>query len=187
MSWRHLLTIVVITLTVAVTGNAGASDGSAPSVDRIRSLDAKLRDVLQDTREQSPTFRALVDALQQSDLIVYVVKAPTPRGSDGTVRFSTTAAGQRYVRVSIRPMQTARSIAAMLAHELQHVREVADAPSVQDARGMSELFARIGVAEGWDSYETNAARDMAEQVLKEIDDYARTATGTPASSDSSSR
>ena len=67
---------------------------------------------------------------------------------------------------------------AILAHELQHVREVLDAGGAPDQRALKDLFARIGIPQlGTDSaeqYETEEAQRVIEVVAAEVRASRRT-------------
>jgi len=59
---------------------------------------------------------------------------------------------------------------AVLAHELQHVVEVAGAPDVVDPDSMRRFFRRIGylVNSTGNRYETRAAQQIEHRVRQEI-------------------
>jgi len=59
----------------------------------------------------------------------------------------------------------------LLAHELQHAVEVADAPDARDTESVQRLFARLAVAFGCgraSCLETQSARDVQNIVRKEL-------------------
>ena len=65
---------------------------------------------------------------------------------------------------------------AVIGHELQHAIEVAGAAAVVDLPSFDREFARIGFVtshgdnRGSRSYETRAARDAGERILRELRD-----------------
>lgn len=120
----------------------------------------------------SATFKALLDRLEASDLIVYMMRTPanglSPRGR---TQFVVRAGSRRFVRVTIRTDHAARSIVALVGHELQHVAELAEEPRVVDANSYLELYRRIGYAscEGiCPCFDTQAAVDAGYAVLSEL-------------------
>ena len=64
------------------------------------------------------------------------------------------------------------NVIATIAHELQHAVEVIRDPGVNDARTMGELFRRIGTisvrSAAGITYETDDARAVGEQVLRDL-------------------
>lgn len=78
----------------------------------------------------------------------------------------------RYLRVQILCEQQPPSLVAIVAHELQHVLEIASAPSVVDDRSFARLFRSIGfsncLSRQPDSFETRAAVTAGERVRAEL-------------------
>lgn len=62
-----------------------------------------MRQLLEQGRARSGTFRGLLHEIQHSDLIVHIVIEPLQAGVDGQMRFVTAAGGTRFVRISVRP------------------------------------------------------------------------------------
>jgi hypothetical protein len=168
------LAVCAILLTCAPHARALDEDQTGP---RVRVLDDKVQILYEQLIRQSPTFRGLLDDLQRSDLIVYVkLQVPRIAEADGMLQMAATVERHRYLRATIRPGLVPRSIIAILAHELQHARELAAAPTVRDAAAMANHFAHIGTNIVADVYETEAARTISLKVLREFDDgQARTA------------
>ena len=119
--------------------------------------------------ERSPTFRALVDTITRSDLIVYITaQFDMSVQLDGEIHLVTSVGNHRYMRILVRSELSPWDRCAMVAHELQHAREVADAPSVRDNATMDALYHEIGFGVGTDRHETDAARDVAIRVTQEL-------------------
>lgn len=120
---------------------------------------------------ESATFRTLVQRLEQSDVIVYLDIQPGLRqGLAAGLTWMAATPSARFVRASLRPDLPAREAVAMLAHELQHVLEVAAHPEVRSEAGLAALFARIGHATAitgahWD---TQAALRTGDRVRLEL-------------------
>ena len=58
-------------------------------------------------------------------------------------------------------------LTALLAHELQHALEVADAPEIRDLSSFQNAFAK----HGWkaaDGFETAQAREITKRVAAEL-------------------
>jgi hypothetical protein len=116
----------------------------------------------------SSSFRALVDQLRETHLIVYV--EPVWKMS-GVMAASTTFLGGpadfRYLRVSVDVRMTRKGQIAYLGHELQHAVEIANAPEVVDAATLEAYYRRVG-EESVDGYDTPAAREMGLTVWNEL-------------------
>ena len=74
----------------------------------------------------------------------------------------------RYVRIQIVMQASTADAIALIAHELQHATELADAPEVTSMEAFVALYERIGQHSGWHRYETAAAQDAARRVHQEM-------------------
>ena len=143
---------------------------------RLRIPDQRLLPVVQTGREQSPSFRALVDRLETTDVVVYVQCARLRSQLDGELTFLSAAGGLRYVVVRIAwDLPLDRKI-AILGHELQHALEVADNPEIVSAGTLALAFKRFGFAKrrGFDrvDFDTAAAIDTGVTIWRELADRA---------------
>jgi hypothetical protein len=119
--------------------------------------------------KKSPTFRQLVNRLEQSDVIVYIdVRPDMPGHLGGALRFLAKSARARFLRVNLNRVYPVTTLVALLGHELQHAVEVADAPDVMSAEDLRVLYRRVGVCTGPDSYDSLAARRTGIRVLEEL-------------------
>ena len=160
-----------ISLLLSCTFFAPASEPMRMA--RIRVLDASLACALSRGYMRSPTLRALVERVEDSNVIVYVDRHPPAGRCDGRTQFVSAAAGYRYVRVTVKTDGVNDGLIALLGHELRHVVEVVDAPWVVDATGYAALYRRIGRPSascrrpGW-CFETQSAVDSGYRVLEEL-------------------
>jgi hypothetical protein len=165
----HTLRLVLCTVALSIAADSSLAQ---PRSDRIRLVDPGLRLALQEGREQSSTLRRLVASIEDSDVIVHVIRgADRSSAAAGALRWVTSAGGVRYLRISISETLPASVTAAALAHELQHVLEVVQAPSVRDAASFAALFRRLGQPQPrvcGDCYDTEAARRIQRQVRREL-------------------
>ncbi len=138
----------------------------------LRVHDSLLVEAVERGARESATFRALLDRLEDSDLIVYMMRAPANGlRSRGRTQFVVRAGSRRFVRVTIRTDQVTRSIVALVGHELQHVAELAGEPHVVDADSYHDLYRRIGYSscDGiCPCFDTQAAVDTGYAVLSEL-------------------
>lgn len=150
---------------------APADAGDANTLHRLRSMDLAIRKTIDEGCRRSPTFAALVDYLERSSFIVYVEQAATLRdGMKGTLLHG--GAGPQYLRVLLKRGMSLERRVVVLAHELQHVREVVEAGIVADAVEMDALFRRIGDERSAGGerqrYETAAALRVADTVVADL-------------------
>ncbi|HWI20074.1 MAG TPA: hypothetical protein VNT81_20115 [Vicinamibacterales bacterium] len=160
---------LALSLTIVATATLSAEPDGGP---RIRPQDTRIKQVLQEGAARSATFKALVDRIEASDVIVYVSINPLLKSSlSGALTWMTEAGGYRYVRASISSEMLFDQMIATVAHELQHAVEVIGDPNVRDERSLVALYKRIGhqnqlvAPSGW---ETVAAQEAGWQVRREL-------------------
>ncbi|HZM59615.1 MAG TPA: hypothetical protein VFB85_07450 [Vicinamibacterales bacterium] len=143
---------------------------------RIRTTDARLRRLLDHGLRLSPTFRALVQRLLESDVVVYLwCDGVHERVTDGRLTFVSAAGGLRYVVVRLLPLASAQRQIAIMAHELRHAVEIADAPDVVDQESLAREYQRIGYSNSTPlsskiAYDSSAAIAAGIAVLRELTD-----------------
>jgi len=151
---------------------AGASPVHAErSVPFLRTEDSRLAAALVRGRDESATFRAIVDRLDGSDLIVYVSRGSLSGQVSASTQLLIATGGYRYVRVTIELDPDTDVGVALLGHELRHALELAEAPWVVDDESVATLYREIGYASCVGSkpcYDTIEAVDAGRQVLVEL-------------------
>ena len=159
--------------------SAPASTLSCDHIPRLRPLDAESLQLLDAGIRQSPTLRQLAAELESADVIVHIMTT-VPRGQQPTaaLQFVTYGGSFRFVRVGIAKNVSQRRAIALLAHELQHAREVAGSPSIVDEASFESHYRRVGMVvdygSGHRTYDTNAARHTEGLVLAELTDRPHT-------------
>ena len=99
-----------------------------------------------------PSFRRLVNRLEQSDVIVYIDLRPDMRPDvGGSLRFLAESATDRFLRIQLNRSVAKLWRVALLGHELQHAVEVAEAPGIHSAEDLRMLYRQIGVRTGADT------------------------------------
>ena len=135
--WLQRVALLVLVLLMAVPAQAQRLQQVRGDTDDVRRL---LRSGLQ----RSPTFRAIVDRLEASDLIVEVqcghFRSILLAGR--TILLSARPS-VRYVLVEIACPMAEPSALEILGHELRHALEIASAPSVVDERSLEQLYTQI--------------------------------------------
>ena len=140
-----LARVVSLLFLITLVTSAPVRADPGPRQPRLRLMDVRLEQVVGRGRQQSSSFRALLDQLEATDVVVYVECARLQAGVDGQLTFVTAAAGTRYVLVRIGwDLPIARKI-AILGHELQHALEVARSPDVVNAKTMAAAYKRFGI------------------------------------------
>jgi len=142
---------------------------------RVRTDSPYLRLVLASGVQRSPTFRAIVDRLEQSDLIVEVQCGQfiDSRLAGRTV-FLTARPTVRYVLIEINCPVTSVPALGTIAHELSHALEIAAAGWVVDSETLAQLYGQIGfptygpTSATFGQYETADALDAGERVHHEL-------------------
>jgi hypothetical protein len=137
----------------------------------VRTTDRYVQTLLAQGVRRSTTFAELMQALNQSDVIVYIQSVDTlPSTLSGRLMLAADAHGQRYLRIQMRQSLGPNDSIALMGHELRHALEIAQASEVRDARGLIALYQRIGDESlpGVHAYETDAAQDAGRQVRVEL-------------------
>jgi hypothetical protein len=138
----------------------------------LRPLDPLTTAAIEAGQDRSPTFAALVRTVEDAEFVVYVESSRRMRrGMDGYLVHG--AAGPRYLRLVLKTGLSLDERIEVLAHELQHVREVIQAGIVNDPAAMQALFSRIGYNKRQhgarqQEYETEAARQIESMVAREL-------------------
>jgi len=168
---RHLPLAVrtfVATVTFTIAADIGAARLAADALVHVRPATPAARTLIDDAARHSPTVRELIDHVDRTDVIVYVQLTASSQVASAATTFVTTTQDRRYLRVLIHAGVPAWTRAQLLAHELQHVLEIAAEPNVTSNDGIRSLYDRIGHASGKDRFESEAARRIEEKVRSEM-------------------
>jgi hypothetical protein len=158
--------------------NARADEGREITLYRLRSVEASIRATIEEGCRRSPVFRAIVRDVEGSDYIVYVVGVQSLRdGMKGALLHGSS--GPQHLRIHLKRDLPLDDQVTVLAHELQHVREVIQALISADAVTMEMLFRRIGTNKfsrgRRQRFETQAALQMGDAVAAELGAHRRDA------------
>ena len=140
-----------------------------------RPLTLGAADLLARAAGQSATVRTELQALEQTDVVVYLIDSMA-EGSDvrASLVFVAFAAGTRYVLVKIdRWRLHPWEAIAWLGHELQHALEIASASEVKEAAQMERFYNRIGWEHVKGRFETEGARVAGHRVRDELTGFPR--------------
>jgi hypothetical protein len=140
------------------------------SIPHVRTSDPVVTQMLLQGAARSPQFRALLDVIERSDVIVYIERDYIPR-SDlvAMTRFVTHAGAVRYLRVTLDVRAGGVRGMSFLAHELQHVKEIALARWVVDDWSLQRLMRGIGYeTRGPCCFDTAEAQRVGRRVADEL-------------------
>jgi len=135
----------------------------------IRTTCAALREALARGSRVSPTLRAIIDRLEASDVVVYLVSQRSEMaGIAAHVSSVSAAGGRRYLRIVFDPKYGGCQLMGLLGHELRHALEIAEEPSVVDARSLAILYRRIGFSrDGMDQFDSTDAIEAGRRVMRD--------------------
>lgn len=161
---------LIIALGTCVRFVSAAPDGTG----HVRTTDPGLRRLVQQGARASPIFRALMNRIEQSDVVVYLrCDGNLLSGSEGRLTFVSSAGGYRYVLARLRRRQSSDHQLAIIAHELQHAVEIANAPAIVDSPSLAREFQKIGFVnfyapEPGIAFDSEAAIQTGNRVLREL-------------------
>lgn len=165
---------LVMSMLAATAAAAGADldNGGDP---HVRSKHSELLAAVSTASQESATFRALVDRLAVSDVVVYLEyeRQRLPHVS-GHLTFMSAAGGRRYLRVFLDRSMYGPSGLALIGHELQHAVEIAEAPWVNDEASLVVLYARIGFAASHSEpacFDSTRAIEAGRRIQREVAAY----------------
>jgi hypothetical protein len=158
-------TIVMLALVITTQNSAER---------HVRATEPRILALIHAATARSETFRHLLDALNASDVIVYVKPKQTRQALAGYLAHNITTAGAfRYLHIAIDTHGADGRLIPLLAHELQHAVEVAQSPDARDAESLEKVFSRLTIpfgCGGTTCVETQAAKDIEYIVSEELKD-----------------
>ena len=167
-----MLTGWMLAASVSVWAAAMAGSGGQASLRHLRPRDSLTAVAVAEGVRRSPTFTALVHAIEASTFIVYTESSRSlTKKMQGCLVHGNI--GARYLRVVVKTALPLDKRIEVLAHELQHVQEVIEAGISNDPIEMEKLFIRSGYskhdygAKGQE-FETVAALQVTESVRREL-------------------
>src|SRR5262245_61632110 len=166
--------MLIISLLGFQAQDALAGTRSGMLYTHVRSTNEYVIGLVRDGYERSPAFRALVDTLERSNVVVLVQPGMCAGGRIRSCLVSVIGSERdRHIRVKVDPQHTLRAgLIATIAHELQHAVEIAEHPDVTDASRALSLYRRIAFgrcrAGLSDECETTRALDTERAVLVEL-------------------
>ncbi len=159
----------LVGVVLAAIAAAGQVPVTAQDASRaLRPESAAARTLIANGIERSNTFRGLTDRLSGTDVIAYVRFSRCPGNFAGCLSWASAAPGLRRVLIKLDQFgRSPKELTSLLAHELQHALEVADAPEITDLASFEKVFAGRGW-KGAHGFETAQAVDITKRVAAEL-------------------
>ena len=176
MSLRSLTRVVFVLMPQLLSAQA--------PVPHVRPESAMLRALTAQASAQSPIVHALIDRLDQTDVIVYVRhRLFGSRSLDGRIGFLSAAGQRRYLVIELGCDRSELVQMATFGHELHHALEIAAEPSIVDPQSLARFYARVGMEAtpmgSGVTFETQAAADTGARVRHELlKPHTRSANGS---------
>jgi hypothetical protein len=147
-----------------------AQEALAQRYGHVRPIDTALETLILEGGRRSPVFRALLDRLEESNVLVYVERRLLPPILRGRLTLVGASHGWRYLRVEIDCRPTRDDQIVALGHELQHALEIAEVATVVDAGSLRRLYRLIGfpVDSSHRRFESKGAREVGATVRREL-------------------
>lgn len=173
---RRMLPLFAVSFVVAgVPAQAADDNPTAPQChpagnSALRSRSPLASAALEFGMKHSPSMQALVASLQDTDVVAYIDSDLKPLGETwGHVSFISKTITCRYLRIAITAHINLSQAASLLAHELQHVFEIASHPEVVNEATLSEMYLQFGHRARYaNSYDSLEAVEMGSRVAAEI-------------------
>ena len=159
-----LTALVCLSLTVH-----GTPSHQEPAIPRVRSENPLLSAAIVQGAQRSTTFRRLIEAIDATDGLVYVLEGRCGQGVRACLHMSLELSGKnRLLRILVDPRRAPGcELIASIGHELQHALEALSNPNVRTSFGLSSFFHQIGPEGSPRRFETPEAIQVGLAVAKE--------------------
>ena len=159
---------MLVSLSITASGSMAGAE-QTPRVPRVRSEHPDLAAAIARGIEQSKTFGGLVEAIEATDGLVYVLEGTCGQGVRACLHMSVELAGPyRLLRVLVnRRRAPGCELIGSIGHELQHVLEALSNPNIKTGFALSSYFHQIG-PEGPRRFETPEAQAVGVTVAREV-------------------
>ena len=162
-----LLRVAVACASLAAHGTSTGAQETARTP-RVRWENPLIARAIADGLERSATFRSLIDAIDATDGLVYVLEGKCGQGVRACLHMSVERSGEnRLLRILVNPRRAPGcELIGSIGHELQHAMEVLQNPRIRNGFAMSSFFHQIG-PEGPRRFETPEADRIGSAVARE--------------------
>ena len=141
---------------------------STPAMPRVRSEGASIAELIAAASATSTTFRGLVEAINDTNGIVYVESGKCGHGVRACLTHSIQVAGpHRILRVVVDLRRDRTELMCVIGHELHHALEVLREPGIATTEQM--FFHLYGMSmNSTGRFETQGAIDVGDQIEREL-------------------
>jgi hypothetical protein len=170
------MTVLIGLAIMSVAGVARcpeAASDTLPETGRVRSTKPSISALIQEAVKQSNTFRHLVDAINQTDGIVYIVEGTCGHGVRACLVTVTKAGSKRMLWVKVEMRQADWDLIGSIGHELRHALEALADRTVVDGASLFMFYVRLGSGSEMrrSRFETIEAIEAGEAVRYEFRNY----------------
>lgn len=164
---RRTIALASLVWVAGVTAAAAQDPGpDKTAIGHLRVSNVELKKLIDTALEVSTTFREIASDLERSSVIVYAQYGRC-RAVPACTEFVSAAPPYVYVRATVDPFEKSPwKVAGLLAHELQHARELSGARIAS-----SSDFVAFYQAHGrhhFSGFETEAAAAVGFRVEREM-------------------
>ena len=158
-----LIALVCFSLTIYA---APAHQGTA--ISRVRAETPLLSAAIVQGAQRSTTFRRLIEAIDATDGLVYVLEGRCGQSVRACLHMSLELSGDnRLLRIVVNSRRAPGcELIASIGHELRHALEALSNPNVRTSFELSSFFHQLG-PEGPRRFETPEATQVGLAVDKE--------------------
>ena len=156
---------IVLCLSLAIHGIPAQQSAKIP---RVRADNPVLSAAIVEGAKRSTTFRRLIDAIDATDGLVFVLEGRCGQGVRACLHMSLELSGEnRLLRILVNSRRAPGcELLGSIGHELQHALEALSNPNVRTSFELSSFFQQIG-PEGPRRFETPEAIHVGLAVGKE--------------------
>ena len=162
-SAARLVAWLVCLVSSSVASGQPGRGTSGESDSRVRAADAWAAELLEFGAARFVTFRRIVDAIERTDVIVYIETRPMRLA--GALQLVAATAVGRYLRICVRAPGLESEQAAALAHELWHALEVGTMPEIRDQESLRRSYQRTGHGGRYSNEVESASASLAETTV----------------------
>jgi len=166
---RRRLHSCTLALLIVYEGAISPAAEQARTTTRVRSEYPLVAAAIATAAEYSPAFRAMVEAVEKTDGIVYVRVGTCRRGLRACLTNVHSAPSVRFVHVAVDTRKAVDcELMGVIGHELQHALEVLGNPKIVDDQTLQHFYMREGATGDDNRLETESADHAGLQVEKEL-------------------
>ncbi|HKF68596.1 MAG TPA: hypothetical protein VKB36_18740 [Vicinamibacterales bacterium] len=169
------LQVSTLTLAVMLASRAPEAESQTP-MNRVRATSAAIANEVAHARQWSPTFRALIDAINATDGLVYIEEGECRGHVRACLVHAVTVAGpHRLLHIKIDPRRNNfdtrdvdPDVVGLLGHELQHAAEVLRDPHLRTNADIANFYMREGTFSTGTVIETLEAERAGVVIADEV-------------------